>query len=122
MCCGDIVSVMYLKHILYFLNLSLNTNQSIIHYISGRMFAFIRDCSDGLTFSIHDVPRFGTLKASLNHTTCAYMPLSKIMACVTLCDTDFCNGPQIDSGKEIPRAQKWIILSLVMTLCIIHIN
>jgi hypothetical protein len=43
------------------------------------------------------------------------------MACVTLCDTDFCNGPQIDSGKESLRAQKWAILALVMTLCITHI-
>ena len=85
------------------------------------MFAFIRDCSDSHTFSIPGVPRFGTLKASLNHTTCVYMSFSKIMACVTLCDTDFCNGPQIDSGKESLRAQKWVILALVMTLYITHI-
>ncbi|CAC5417552.1 unnamed protein product [Mytilus coruscus] len=74
----------------------------------GQTHAYLRDCHNtGRSYSIQD-PRFDDLEPSLNHTTCIYEKGSnKIMVCVTICDTDFCNGPQIDGGSTL-QIQTWL--------------
>ena len=74
------------------------------------MHAYIRDCHVHTNnYSIYDL-RFMELDASKNHTVCIYQALSKRLACVTLCDTDFCNGPQISSATAINNVQIWSVL------------
>ncbi|VDI36483.1 Hypothetical predicted protein [Mytilus galloprovincialis] len=74
----------------------------------GQTHAYIRDChTTGKSYSIQDL-RFNDLDSSLNHTTCIYeRGSSKRLVCVTICDTDFCNGPQIDGGS-ILQIQIWL--------------
>ncbi|CAG2249169.1 unnamed protein product [Mytilus edulis] len=89
----------------------LNTSEiCIIERIEeqGQTHAYLRDCHyTGRSYSIQD-PRFNDLDPSLNHTTCIYeRGSSKRLVCVTICDTDFCNGPQIDGGS-ILQIQIWL--------------
>ncbi|XP_033763157.1 uncharacterized protein LOC117344505 [Pecten maximus] len=62
--------------------------------------SFIRDCSDGHTFSYNDIPRLKTVLPN-NQSKCAYYQAYVI--CISVCRTDFCNGPQegISSGGTI---------------------
>ncbi|CAC5374585.1 unnamed protein product [Mytilus coruscus] len=68
----------------------------------GQTHAYLRDYHNtDRSYSIQD-PRFDDLEPSLNHTTCIYEKgSSKRMMCVTICDTDFCNGPHIDGGSTL---------------------
>lgn len=57
---------------------------------SGELVSYIRDCSDGKTFSVY-LDKFVGLAAD-NQTACGYQ-LQGLLVCVTLCAGDFCNGP-----------------------------
>ncbi|KAK6176486.1 hypothetical protein SNE40_014766 [Patella caerulea] len=64
--------------------------------------SFIRDCSDGVVFSytgnINDLKKLDNVRPD-NETTCTYRLTSNMHVCVTLCTTDFCNGPQIPENN-----------------------
>ncbi|XP_048250166.1 uncharacterized protein LOC124121556 [Haliotis rufescens] len=72
------------------------------HTSQGVVKSYIRDCSDGETFSFakSKYPRLENLPAN-NETTCTYDVGPNIQICVTLCTGDICNGPQPVPEKEI---------------------
>ena len=66
-----------------------------ILFSAGDIISFIRGCTDGKIFSITDFPR--TNFPADNQTTCAYRHnAGKVVVCLTVCKTDFCNGPRLD--------------------------
>lgn len=65
---------------------------------TGQPFSFIRGCTDGKIFSLTDFPNRTIV--SDNQTTCAFRPGSgKVVVCLTMCKTDFCNGPLPDMNN-----------------------
>ncbi|XP_069118901.1 uncharacterized protein [Argopecten irradians] len=77
--------------------------------------SFIRDCSDGHTFSYTDIPRLKTVLPN-NQSTCAYYQAYVI--CVSVCRTDFCNGPQegISRGSSLhtwPVTLEFLLLWII---------
>lgn len=94
------------------------------HYynITGKTHAYLRDCHyTGRSYSIQD-PRFDDLDPSLNHTTCIYEKgSSKKLVCVTICNTDFCNGPQI-AGGSILQIQTWLNVLCAVVVILRHIS
>ncbi|XP_046559196.1 uncharacterized protein LOC124268210 [Haliotis rubra] len=72
------------------------------HVSQGVVKSYIRDCSDGETFSFakSKYPRLENLPAN-NETTCTYDVGPNIQICVTLCTGDVCNGPQLVPKEEI---------------------
>ncbi|ESP03531.1 hypothetical protein LOTGIDRAFT_237645 [Lottia gigantea] len=64
---------------------------------AGDSKSFLRDCSDGRTFSysgeLKGLDKLEQIEAD-NETTCIYRMTNNIHICITLCTTDFCNGPQ----------------------------
>lgn len=65
---------------------------------TGQLFSFIRGCTDGKIFSLTDFPNRTIV--SDNQTTCAFRPGSgKVVVCLTMCKTDFCNGPLPDMNN-----------------------
>lgn len=75
----------------------VNATTCIIERIDSRgaTEAFIRDCSDGYTFSI-PLDRLTNLEPD-NMTTCGFTGIGYVV-CVTLCKEDLCNGPQVNNG------------------------
>ncbi|VDI56525.1 Hypothetical predicted protein [Mytilus galloprovincialis] len=74
----------------------------------GQVHAYIRDCHNSANnYSFYD-PKFLDLDPARNHSSCIYDAFSKRVACVTVCETDFCNGPQIASGNSC-RAQTLLV-------------
>ncbi|VDI71847.1 Hypothetical predicted protein [Mytilus galloprovincialis] len=103
----------------------LNTSEiCIIERIEeqGKTHAYLRDCHyTGRSYSIQD-PRFDDLDPSLNHTTCIYEKgSSKKLVCVTICNTDFCNGPQI-TGGSILQIQTWLNVLCAVVVILRHIS
>ncbi|CAC5399561.1 unnamed protein product [Mytilus coruscus] len=83
-----------------------NYDRCVIERIEeqGLLHAYIRDCHNSANnYSFYD-PKFLDLDPARNHTSCIYDAFSKRVACVTVCETDFCNGPQIAGGNN-SRAQ-----------------
>ncbi|XP_060068545.1 uncharacterized protein LOC132548681 [Ylistrum balloti] len=79
--------------------------------------SFIRDCSDGHTFSYNDIPRLKTVMPN-NQSTCAYYQAYVI--CISVCRTDFCNGPQEGISRAGGMNNAWA-LTLTLLMCwIIH--
>ncbi|XP_022336686.2 uncharacterized protein LOC111132983 [Crassostrea virginica] len=66
--------------------------------VNGVIVAYIRDCSDGVNFSIN-ASRFMNFSPDKNITTCSYVE-GKFFTCVSLCNSDLCNGPQTDSNTS----------------------
>ncbi|XP_063410744.1 uncharacterized protein LOC134693768 [Mytilus trossulus] len=86
-------------------------NRCVIERIEeqGQVHAYIRDCHNRANnYSFYD-PKFLDLDPARNHSSCIYDAFSKRVACVTVCDTDFCNGPQIAGGNS-SRAQTLLVL------------
>jgi hypothetical protein len=82
---------------------------------TGVVVAYIRDCSDGINFSIN-ASRFQTLSPERNVTTCAYEE-GKFFTCLSLCNEDLCNGPQTDSNtSSSPRAVALVWLTILITV------
>lgn len=65
----------------------------------GEVHSYIRDCSDGRSFS------YGPSKLQQtrpdNQTTCGYT-LQGYLICVKLCQSSFCNGPVADISSASP--------------------
>ncbi|XP_067658710.1 uncharacterized protein [Haliotis asinina] len=76
------------------------------HVSQGAVKSYIRDCSDGKTFSFSvpgeefKYPRLENLPPN-NETTCTYDVTANMQVCITLCTGDICNGPQIVPKEEI---------------------
>ncbi|XP_063409547.1 uncharacterized protein LOC134692867 isoform X2 [Mytilus trossulus] len=88
-----------------------NYDRCVIERIEeqGQVHAYIRDCHNSANnYSFYD-PKFSDLDPARNHTSCIYDAFSKRLACVTVCETDFCNGPQIAGGNS-SRAQTLLVL------------
>ncbi|KAK3586761.1 hypothetical protein CHS0354_023489 [Potamilus streckersoni] len=92
---------------------------SIEHFMqSGGTTSFIRDCSDGETFSYKDpssksnFSRLDNLNTSYsNETACVYN--GQYLICLSLCNsTDFCNGPSESAANEIFHVMKLLVFSL----------
>ncbi|KAL3862738.1 hypothetical protein ACJMK2_008691 [Sinanodonta woodiana] len=79
----------------------------------GDTFSYIRDCSDGKTFSI-ELNAFKNLAAD-NQTTCSYRG-DGYLACVTLCNTDMCNGP---TGGVTYHVISKLFMLLTLTFCLL---
>lgn len=106
----------------YFFNLLEETNliQSSVYMVrvyiflsTGVVVAYIRDCSDGINFSIN-ASRFLNFPQDKNITTCSYVQ-GKFFTCLSMCNTDLCNGPQAapntsSSSKTVPF---WTMVFLV---------
>ncbi|KAL3862223.1 hypothetical protein ACJMK2_008209 [Sinanodonta woodiana] len=105
-----------------------NVSCSIEHYMqSGGTTSFIRDCSDGVTFSYHDpsskanFARLNDLsKINNNETACVYN--GQYLICLSLCNSsNFCNGPSESAANEIFHMTKLLIfyLALMVTLFLV---
>ncbi|XP_046577950.1 uncharacterized protein LOC124285718 [Haliotis rubra] len=72
------------------------------HMSQGIFRSYIRDCSDGKTFSF-DVTKYPLLQnlSPNNETTCTYDVQPNVQICITLCNSSLCNGPQLPPKKEI---------------------
>ncbi|XP_048753157.1 uncharacterized protein LOC125664430 [Ostrea edulis] len=81
--------------------------------INGVVVAYIRDCSDGINFSIN-ASRFQTISPDRNVTTCTYVE-AKFFTCLSLCDKDLCNGPQSDSNTSSTQKAAALWLTIVIT-------
>lgn len=106
----------------YFFNLLEEKNliQSSVYMVrvyiflsTGVVVAYIRDCSDGINFSIN-ASRFLNFPQDKNITTCSYVQ-GKFFTCLSMCNTDLCNGPQAapntsSSSKTVPF---WTMVFLV---------
>ncbi|XP_061188774.1 uncharacterized protein LOC133196945 [Saccostrea echinata] len=68
---------------------------------SGKIKSFFRGCTDGKVFSFGDFPERTVVPD--NQTTCAYRPGDgKVVVCLTVCKSRFCNGPQhIDPKYDV---------------------
>lgn len=76
-----------------------------IFFSTGVVVAYIRDCSNGTNFSIN-ASRFRNFPQDKNITTCSYVE-GKFFTCLSMCNTDLCNGPQAapntsSSSKTVP--------------------
>ncbi|KAK3601107.1 hypothetical protein CHS0354_024828 [Potamilus streckersoni] len=89
-------------------------NMCAIEEIStrGDIQAYIRDCSDGLTFSFN-LTKFRSLLPD-NQTTCAYS--NNQLVCITLCKTDLCNGPSSASIQMMPLMLILLAISMSIVL------
>ncbi|XP_062569220.1 uncharacterized protein LOC134231298 [Saccostrea cucullata] len=70
--------------------------------VTGETFSFIRGCSEGQNdISVKGFRKFSTD----NQTSCTYYPDSQdhLLACVTWCNTSFCNGPILMSEEEVNK-------------------
>ncbi|XP_061188775.1 uncharacterized protein LOC133196947 [Saccostrea echinata] len=66
--------------------------------VTGETFSFIRGCSKGQ----NDISVKGFLNFTTdNQTSCTYYPQSQdhLLACVSWCNTSFCNGPIFEIDK-----------------------
>ncbi|KAK6176683.1 hypothetical protein SNE40_014935 [Patella caerulea] len=76
----------------------------------GEMLSYIRDCSDGLTFSFDsDEARLLRGLKPNNQTTCAYQKQG-YQICVSICNTDLCNGPS--NSAVVPLVTATLIVCL----------
>ncbi|WAR15022.1 hypothetical protein MAR_005127 [Mya arenaria] len=72
--------------------------------VVGEVNGYIRDCSNGSDFSAdfrnatHLSVERGFLKLD-NQTGCGYSPTHFANLCVSVCNTNFCNGPFSDGGR-----------------------
>lgn len=69
---------------------------------TGEVKSFMRDCSDGKTFSFTDevkFPRLLQVKGD-NFTTCSYRLTANFHVCLSLCESDFCNAPRAPPPNE----------------------
>lgn len=72
--------------------------------------SFLRDCSDGKTFSFTEsnvdgsnsnrYPKLKQIRPD-NYTTCVYSTASRGHICLTLCEGDFCNAPRPNITEEL---------------------
>lgn len=72
------------------------------YYSGGEVKSFMRDCSDGKTFSFTDevkFPRLLQVKGD-NFTTCSYRLTANFHVCLSLCESDFCNAPRAPPPNE----------------------
>lgn len=70
---------------------------------SGNTISHIRDCSDGIHFSFIKDKKTGTYKRLTdlipnNETACVWDGLHQV--CLSQCNTDFCNGPQLEEQNS----------------------
>ncbi|XP_071109260.1 uncharacterized protein [Haliotis cracherodii] len=72
------------------------------HMSQGNVRSYIRDCSDGNTFSFK-VDKYPLLqnRPPNNETTCSYDVQPNMQICITLCNSDLCNGPQPLPKKDV---------------------
>lgn len=82
----------------------------------GVMFAYIRDCSDGVTMSVNDVERFQNISFNKNNYTSCGFRFQIGLVCITLCEGDFCNGPNINAVNDAGRPGDSLFL-LIITSC-----
>ncbi|XP_067659101.1 uncharacterized protein [Haliotis asinina] len=59
---------------------------------TSQVLSYIRDCSDGKTFSFGNLSMLQDIQYD-NFTTCGY-DTRGYMSCITACSEDFCNGPK----------------------------
>ncbi|XP_046576921.1 uncharacterized protein LOC124284845 [Haliotis rubra] len=99
-----------------FVNRTMCMIEEVRNGIAGTILSYIRDCSDGSTFSF-DLKILKNLSPS-NFTTCGYDNRG-YQVCVTLCNsTDLCNGPQnITGASGCPTLNVLLYLLCVFTVC-----
>lgn len=81
----------------------------------GEVHSYIRDCSDGRSFS-EDSSKLKLTKPD-NQTTCAYT-LQGYLICVKLCQTSFCNGPIAQISSACPLTCT-LFFYVLLVLCLI---
>ncbi|XP_046576919.1 uncharacterized protein LOC124284843 [Haliotis rubra] len=77
-----------------------------------KILSYIRGCSDGVTFSFN-LANLKGLKPS-NTTTCGF-DTRGYRPCVTLCKSDFCNGPSGATRSHLSLAMT--VICLVVLYC-----
>ncbi|XP_046370484.2 uncharacterized protein LOC124144911 isoform X1 [Haliotis rufescens] len=83
---------------------------------TSAMLSYIRDCSDGKTFSYGNLSMLQGIEHN-NFTTCAYDTLG-YMTCVTTCDTNFCNGPKAGATSLMMA----VALQIACLLCVFRMT
>ncbi|XP_046576926.1 uncharacterized protein LOC124284851 [Haliotis rubra] len=78
---------------------------------TSQVLSYIRDCSDGKTFSFGNLTMLQGIQSN-NYTTCGY-DTRGYMSCITTCSENFCNGPKADATMPtiwVPLAFLWSII------------
>ncbi|XP_071116302.1 uncharacterized protein [Haliotis cracherodii] len=78
--------------------------------------SYIRDCSDGKTFSFGNLSMLQGIEHN-NFTTCGF-DTDLYMSCVTTCDTDFCNGPKAGASSRMMS----VALQIACMLCVFRMT
>lgn len=81
----------------------------------GEVHSYIRDCSDGRSFSY--TARKLQLTRPDNQTTCAYT-LQGYLICVKLCQTSFCNGPTAHQTSSACPLSCALFSFVLLVLCL----
>ncbi|XP_048241128.1 uncharacterized protein LOC124144911 isoform X3 [Haliotis rufescens] len=83
---------------------------------TAAILSYIRDCSDGKTFSFGNLSMLQGIEHN-NFSTCAY-DIRLFMTCVTTCQTDFCNGPKAGATSLMIS----VALQIVCLLCVFRMT
>ncbi|XP_071116301.1 uncharacterized protein [Haliotis cracherodii] len=100
-----------------FVNRTMCMIEEVRNGIAGTILSYIRDCSDGWTFSF-DLSILKNLSPS-NFTTCGYDNRG-YQVCITLCNsTDLCNGPRYIAGASgRPALDVLLCLLCLLAVCL----
>ncbi|XP_071116284.1 uncharacterized protein [Haliotis cracherodii] len=83
---------------------------------TSAILSYIRDCSDGKTFSFGNLSMLQGIEHN-NFSTCAY-DTRGYMTCVTTCATDFCNGPKAGATSLMMA----VALQIACLLCVFRMT
>ncbi|XP_046370590.2 uncharacterized protein LOC124145001 [Haliotis rufescens] len=83
---------------------------------TSAILSYIRDCSDGKTFSFGNLSMLQGIEHN-NFSTCAY-DTRGYMTCVTTCQTDFCNGPKAGATSLMMS----VALQIACLLCVFRMT
>ncbi|XP_067658197.1 uncharacterized protein [Haliotis asinina] len=81
---------------------------------TSQVLSYIRDCSDGKTFSFGELDMLQNIQHD-NFTTCGY-DTREYMSCITTCSENFCNGPKAGATTlttSVPLVFLWCIFRVM---------
>lgn len=90
-------------------------------YFPGAYVSYMRSCTDGF-YTGQKVEMLAKRVKPDNLTECAYDLLSGFVFCVTLCHTDYCNGPRPCEISTAVKTDSFISLYSVVALIVYKIS
>ena len=87
--------------------------------ITGITYSFIRDCTNNTigTYSFPITGRLHLLKPN-NVTVCMFNVETLGQECISLCESDFCNGPNSGAVGLLPPGPTGLYISIILTLAV----